>query len=394
MIIRRHIPHKLKTALTPTSCQPVAPRRRYSQPSLAGAAADALHSLTSTQISFLQKLPKAELHAHLNGSIPVPVILELARNHRVSGTFPSGIEEGLKRLENVKLRGLDDFFGLFPAIYALTSTPPALARAAQGVLSEFLDGDTPQCTYLELRSTPRATPEMTRAEYVETVVTEVERYPEHKAALIVSMNRTMTEQEVEECVGIARSLKAKGKRIVGVDLCGDPLAGDMNKFAKHFANARQDGLGVTLHIAETSENTSADTLRLLQFQPDRLGHATFLDEKAKMLVLQNKPCIEICLSSNLLYVPRVLHSEIHKQMSRCRSCKTVSSLDQHHVRYYLEQSHPISICTDDILPFQTSLIAEYALLLARAPLGLGLSETEVHRIAGMSMDNRMCRLIA
>ncbi|KAJ7920821.1 hypothetical protein B0H13DRAFT_2249666 [Mycena leptocephala] len=319
----------------------------HSRASVTGPAADALRSLTSAQISFIQNLPKAELHAHLNGSIPVP---------------------------NLELAGLSEFFGLFPAIYALTSTPPALARAARGVLSEFLDGDTPQCTYLELRSTPRATAEMTRAEYVETVVTEVERYPEDKAALIVSVNRTMTEQEVEECVGIARALKAKGRRVVGIDLCGDPLAGDMNKFAKHFADAKHDGLGVTLHIAETADNTSADTLRLLQFQPDRLGHATFLDDEARALVLKNKPCIEICLSSNLL-------------------CKTVAGLDQHHVQYYLAQGHPLTICTDDVLPFQTSLLAEYALLLAKAPLGLGLSETEVHRIAGMSMDNRMCSLI-
>ncbi|KAJ6466368.1 Metallo-dependent hydrolase [Mycena sanguinolenta] len=372
-MIRRHISRKLKSALSAATCRPFA--RRYTQPSLAGHAADALRSLTSAQLSFLQKLDKAELHAHLNGSIPIPVILELARDHRTSAAVSSGIEEGLKRLENVELKGLNEFFGLFPAIYALTSTPPALARAARGVLSEFLDGDTPQCTYLELRSTPRATPEMTRAKYVETVATEVERYPEDKAALIVSINRTMSEQEVEECVGIAMSLKAKGRRIVGVDLCGDPMAGDMNKFSKYFADAKRAGLGVTLHIAETSENTSADTLRLLQFQPDRLGHATFLDDSAKILVLKNQPCIEVCLSSNLL-------------------CKTVSSLDQHHVRYYLAQGHPISICTDDLLPFQTSLIAEYALLLARAPLGLGLSETEVHQIAAMSMDNRMRRLIS
>ncbi|KAJ7610309.1 hypothetical protein DFH06DRAFT_1308768 [Mycena polygramma] len=312
-------------------------RSLQSQASITGPAAAALRSLTPDQISFVQKLPKAELHAHLNGSIPVPVLLDLARDYR--GTASSQVQAGLKRLENLELKGLGEFFGLFPAIYALTSTPPALARAARGVLGEFLDGDTPQCTYLELRSTPRATPDMTRAEYVETVVTEVERYPKDKAALIVSLNRTMDEQEVEECIGIARALKAKGRRIVGIDLCGDPLAGDMNKFAMYFANAKRDGLGITLHIAETEENTSADTTRLLEFQPDRLGHATFLDDEAKNLVLKNKPCIEICLSSNLL-------------------CKTVSSLDQHHVRYYLRKNHPISICTDDILPFQTSLLAE------------------------------------
>ncbi|EEB86946.1 hypothetical protein MPER_15923, partial [Moniliophthora perniciosa FA553] len=38
-------------------------------------------------------------------------------------------------------------------------------------------------------------------------------------------------------------------------------------------------------------------------------------------------------------------------------CKTVDSLDAHHIRYYLEHNHPIAICTDDILPFRNSLLA-------------------------------------
>jgi adenosine deaminase len=44
--------------------------------------------------------------------------------------------------------------------------------------------------------------------------------------------------------------------------------------------------------------------------------------------------------------------------------------------------------TDDILPFRTSLTAEYALLLAAAPLGLGLAEDEVRRIAASGMQTR------
>ena len=44
--------------------------------------------------------------------------------------------------------------------------------------------------------------------------------------------------------------------------------------------------------------------------------------------------------------------------------------------------------TDDTLPFRNSLIAEYALLLAKPPLGLGLSTQDVERIARMSMASR------
>lgn len=86
----------------------------------------------------------------------------------------------------------------------------------------------------------------------------------------------------------------------------------------HFREAKEAGLGITLHIAEvlltlciscltyadnlsqTSNNTPADTLRLLSFGPDRLGHATFLNDEAKSIVSRDKIFVEICLSSNLL----------------------------------------------------------------------------------------------
>jgi len=44
--------------------------------------------------------------------------------------------------------------------------------------------------------------------------------------------------------------------------------------------------------------------------------------------------------------------------------------------------------TDDTLPFRTSLLGEYALLMAPPPLGLGLSEQEVETIAVMGMACR------
>lgn len=47
-------------------------------------------------------------------------------------------------------------------------------------------------------------------------------------------------------------------------------------------------------------NTAEDTLKLLSFKPDRLGHATFLNEEAQELVLREKIPVELCLSSNLL----------------------------------------------------------------------------------------------
>ncbi|PPQ79136.1 hypothetical protein CVT25_002869 [Psilocybe cyanescens] len=351
---------------------------------LGGPAAIALGTLTPEQILFLQSVPKAELHAHLNGSIPIPTLQELASENLAARASSSqsestandisdeSITQGIEKLMTLQgpvLDKIDDFFHLFPAIYALTSTPNALGRATRAVLSFFLDGALPQCNYLELRSTPRATKWMDRERYLLSVLHEMDRYEVDKVGLIVSLDRRMGMEVVEECLKIACKLREEGRRVVGIDLCGDPTAGDMEMFAPYFAEAKRVGLGLTLHIAETLQNSAEETLKLLSYNPDRLGHATFLNEEAISVVLEKKMCIEICLSSNLL-------------------CKTVSTLESHHILQYLKAGHPISICTDDILPFRTSLLAEYALLLAQPPYGLGLSEEQVLKIGEMSLHAR------
>lgn len=49
-------------------------------------------------------------------------------------------------------------------------------------------------------------------------------------------------------------------------------------------------------------------MAFLDTHPDRLGHATFLDQVAKQRVVDNKIGIELCLTSNVLFVlPWVYH---------------------------------------------------------------------------------------
>lgn len=230
---------------------------------VSGPAGTALGSLTPAQTHFIQSLPKAELHAHLNGSIPISLLKELAAeclafpDQSQPGSLPPAtVQAGLETLSaGPALDEIHDFFHLFPAIYALTSTPDALRRATRAVLSIFLDGDAnvpAQAAYLELRTTPRATAAMTRAVYLSTVLDALEQYPPSQAALIVSLDRRMSVELLGECVDLACALRRQGRRVVGLDLCGDPMAGDMELLGPVIERAKVAGLGVTVHIAEVS----------------------------------------------------------------------------------------------------------------------------------------------
>jgi adenosine deaminase len=182
----------------------------------------ALRSLTASQVSFLQSLPKAELHAHLNGSIPLSALQHLASTCTPFPEADHSIQATVTNLSNgIRLDQIDDFFSLFPAIYALTSTPSSLSYATRSVLSSFLSSPA-QCTSVELRTTPRTTPSLTYRQYLQVVLDEIEMYPADQAALIVSIDRRMSSHVAGLCVDLAADLKKEGRRVVGVDLCGDP----------------------------------------------------------------------------------------------------------------------------------------------------------------------------
>ena len=86
----------------------------------------ALRLLSPAQLAFLERLPKAELHAHLNGSIPLPVLQELAQEYLSAPSITPATGEhdaaplaaevlsGLQHLQaGCNLNTIDDFFVLF-----------------------------------------------------------------------------------------------------------------------------------------------------------------------------------------------------------------------------------------------------------------------------------------
>ena len=91
---------------------------------------------------------------------------------------------------------------------------------------------------------------MDREQYILAVLEEVEKYSSDQTGLVVSFDRRMTAEVMGECVEIAVRLKNQGRRVVGVDLCGDPQAGNVFAFENAFKRAKEGGLGVTMHIAE------------------------------------------------------------------------------------------------------------------------------------------------
>jgi adenosine deaminase len=222
---------------------------------------------TDVDIEFTRALPKAELHAHLSGSITPRTLHDIWETKQAKGQCLdlldplTVIQSGTQGFVNVQT-----FFPLFDKyINRICDDPDSIRRATKQVLQDFqADG----VRYLELRTTPKANPisSMTMVEHidlVEGVIREwnrddaASRDLEMKVYLILCIDRRMSAAKAMEVVDLAISHHIHGGKnhyVVGVDLCGNPANGNVVAFTPAFAKAKEAGLKITVHTAETADN--------------------------------------------------------------------------------------------------------------------------------------------
>ncbi|MGH8204411.1 MAG: adenosine deaminase family protein, partial [Steroidobacteraceae bacterium] len=100
---------------------------------------------------FVAELPKTDLHVHLDGSLRIPTLIELAREQRVE--LPSYTEAGLREtVYKDRYTSLGDYLKGFRYTVAVMQTPEALERIA-AELAE--DNQAEGVRYLEVRFAPQ-----------------------------------------------------------------------------------------------------------------------------------------------------------------------------------------------------------------------------------------------
>jgi adenosine deaminase len=78
---------------------------------------------------FLAKIPKTDLHLHLDGSLRIPTLIELARLKSIE--LPSYTEEGLKKLVfKPSYANLDEYLKGFAYTCAVLQDEEALQQVA------------------------------------------------------------------------------------------------------------------------------------------------------------------------------------------------------------------------------------------------------------------------
>src|SRR6516162_3154706 len=102
-------------------------------------------------LEVIQKLPKTDLHVHLDGSLRLSTILELADKHRVD--LPARDEDGLRKAMNLgkNCGSLVEYLKAFDVTLRVMQTEESLTRIAYELAE---DAARENVRYMEVRYAP------------------------------------------------------------------------------------------------------------------------------------------------------------------------------------------------------------------------------------------------
>lgn len=252
-------------------------------------------------VAELKTLPKIDLHRHLEGSLRLDTLLEIARKHNLK--VPSDTLEALRPFVQVTNDPAthEAFLAKFEVLRHFYRSPELIRRLVYEAVADAAEDNV---KYLELRFSPQA---LTRvrgfsmadaADWVIESVAQAEVDYDIQVGLIITLVRHDPIQQARHVAEIA--FERCGKGIVGLDLAGDEVKFPSRPFTPLFKEAKQVGLGITVHAGEWA---SAFGVReaVLDLFADRIGHGVRTLENSEILrlVRDHQTAFEVCLTSNL-----------------------------------------------------------------------------------------------
>ena len=291
----------------------------------------------------IKRLPKAELHCHLDGSLRITTILELAENQGIH--LPANNEKDLTDLLLIqdKVHNLEGYLHRFELTLSVMQTAESLERCTFELIE---DAASENIRYIEIRYSPILHTEngMKMEETVEAVISGIERgkkaFGTHSGIIICGI-RNISPTISLQLAKVAVAYKDKG--VVGFDLAGVEENSPAKKHKDAFYLIQNNNINSTIHAGEAFGPESIHQA-IHYCSANRIGHGTRLYEDTDLMhyVNNHRIALEICLSSN-----------IH--------IGSVESIHDHPFRIYFDNNLRITLNTDNRLISNTTLTDEYLL---------------------------------
>ncbi len=288
----------------------------------------------------LKRLPKAELHCHLDGSLRAWTLLELSTAKRI--VLPEATPATLADWMRVDdARNLEDYLARFTVTLDVMQDAASIERIAYELV---VDAAADGVQYLEARFCPTLnTREGLSAEgAVQAALKGLARGERETATVaraIVCALRTLPAPHSHEMAELAVAYKDRG--VVAFDLAGGEAGYPAEDHATAFAFARAHDLAVTVHAGE---GAGPESIRQAVHVcgAHRIGHGTRLYEDAALLayVRDRRIPLEICLTSNV-------------------QTRVSPTFVDHPIAQYVAQGLVVTLNTDNRLMSGVSLTDEY-----------------------------------
>src|SRR5579863_4176625 len=245
--------------------------------------------------AFIRRLPKAELHLHLEGTITPSTLVELSRRHDAA---PLTLSQAAALYQFTDFTGFIEAFKavtrqlIGPEDYELAASRMIEALAAQGVVHAEVYISV-GVIYMWRNHDPACFEPI--FEGLERARIRGERELGVSVYWIFDAVRHFTVPEAERVFRKAAEMRSRYPSIIGIGLGGDERRTGSEPFRELFAEARAAGLRLTNHAGET---TGPDAIReALAIGSERLGHVlsaiqdeTLLEElKSRSIGLELNP---------------------------------------------------------------------------------------------------------
>ena len=259
--------------------------------------------------SSMRKMPKVELHRHLDGSIRQETIIDIARRHNLEIDISDPGKLKQRSTVTEPMQDLAEVLDAFEIIQKVSCSYEAIKRIAyENVEDAWFDG----IKLIELRFSPAFIAfqkELNNDEIIEGVIDGIaagmDKY-DIQVGLITIVSRTLdyeaNKQGTIDVIRYSHSGRHRNAdRIVGFDLADRENTSEPSDFREVVEMSRDAGLGITVHSGEESDALAVQkTLEVLN--PDRIGHGVnaWQDKDVVEMLKEKEVLLELCPTSNWL----------------------------------------------------------------------------------------------
>ncbi len=300
--------------------------------------------------SFYRAYPKVELHRHLEGSLRLETLREIAQAHGIAVEQHASLAMLVQVMEKEPFTAAN-FLSKFSTLRLFYRSPEVITRVTREAIE---DAARDNVRYMELRFTPVAlsrVEDFPLADVMDWVIEAAEAAGAEfglPTRLIASVNRHESPALAEKVVQL--SIERMHRGVVGLDLAGNEADFSAAPFAPIFREARQAGLHITIHAGEWR---GAENVRhaIEEMSAERIGHGVRVLEDPDVVRLAREygTTFEVCVTSNY-------------------QSGVVAALTQHPLPRMLAAGLRVTINTDDPSISRITLSDEFR--IARESLGM------------------------